>query len=276
MSLLEGMTERKVDLGSHEIAYSEGPENGSPLVLIHGLSGRRDSFAPVTATLIEAFHLFAIDQRGHGLSDHVSGHYSMADYSGDLARLLETLFDAPVSVWGQSLGAGATLDAAGNQPALFKAVVLEDPPLRSGVVRSALHETFIRWHELASSNLSIDEIERGLTGSNTEAAGASMRYKAETLHQLDPDVLKHAIENRIWDNYNMKAAIEKVECPSFLMQADPDVGGIIPDDLLASFQPLPPNFTHQKFVGSGHKVHADQPELAVTAVKEFFQSTTRI
>ncbi len=273
MPLVDGMAEHRVNLGSHEIAYSEGPDNGPPLVLVHGLTGRRDSFEPVVPALLPEFHLFAIDQRGHGLSGHVTGHYAIGDYSSDLIQVLRKLFGSPVFVWGQSLGAGVTLDAAGREPDLFDAVVLEDPPLRSGATRSALHETFVRWLDLSSSDLGVDEIERQLAGSNTKAAGAGARYKAETLHQLDPDVLRHAVENRIWNDYDVTAALTLVSCPAFLMQADPEAGGIIPDDVMASLQPLPPNFQHRKFTGSGHKVHADQPELAVAAVRDFLLST---
>ena len=269
MPLIPEMHDKTVDLGDHHIGFSEGIENGPALVLIHGLSGRRDSFMPVIPALLEKFHLFAIDQRGHGLSGMTPGHYGIEDYSSDLIGFLRTLFTEPVFVWGQSLGAAVTIQAAADVPELFRAVVLEDPPLGRSKSRSALHDIFPKWHELASSTLSVDEIEARLAGLDMGFAGAAARYKAETLHQLDPDVLQFAIEDRIFPGYDNAAALKRVTSPALLMQADPDFGGIISDEAIAAMQPLPANIQHRKFAGSGHKVHADQPEKALDAVLGF-------
>lgn len=273
MAMLEGTVEKTVDLGDHLLAFSEGPQNGPPLVLVHGLTGRRDSFAPVLPDLLTGFHVFAIDQRGHGLSSDTPGHYALSDYSSDLIGLLRTLFAEPAFVWGQSLGAGVTLDAAGVAPDLFRAIVLEDPPLGESKSRTALHQIFNVWLKLAASGLSVDDIEQQLVSLDMQATGAAARYKAQTLHQLDPDVLKHAISGSIWADYDFSDAMRKVKCPAFLAQADPERGGIISDELLAALQPLPPNFTHQKFVGSGHKAHADQPDVIVDAALDFFHKS---
>ena len=270
MPLIPGMHDKTVDLEDHHIGFSEGQENGPALVLIHGLSGRRDSFLPVIPALLEKFHLFAIDQRGHGLSGMTPGHYALKDYVSDLIGVLRTLFTEPVFVWGQSLGAAVTIEAAVEAPELFRAVVLEDPPLGRSKSRSALQDIFPKWHTLASSTLSVDEIEARLAGLDMGFAGAAARYKAETLHQLDPDVLQFAIEEKIFVDYDNAAALAAVRPPALLMQADPDRGGIISDEALESMRPLPTDMRHLRFAGSGHKVHADQPDKALEAVLEFF------
>jgi pimeloyl-ACP methyl ester carboxylesterase len=269
MPLIPGMHDKTVDLEDHHIGFSEGQENGPALVLIHGLSGRRDSFLPVIPALLDKFHLFAMDQRGHGLSGITPGHYAIQDYSSDLIGVLRTLFTEPVFVWAQSLGAAVTIEAAVEAPELFRAVVLEDPPLGRSKSRSSLVSIFPVWHELASSSLSVDEIEQRLAGLNMQGTGAAARYKAETLHQLDPDVLQFAIEDRIFPGYDNAATLQRVAPPALLMQADPDFGGIISDEAIAAMQPLPANIRHRKFGGSGHKIHGDQPEKVLEAVLAF-------
>jgi pimeloyl-ACP methyl ester carboxylesterase len=269
MSLIPGMHDKTVDLEDHHIGFSEGPENGPVLVLIHGLSGRRDSFLPVIPTLLDRFHLFSMDQRGHGLSGMKPGHYAIQDYTADLIGVLRTMFTEPVFVWGQSLGAAITIEAVVEAPELFRAVVLEDPPLGRSKSRSSLVSIFPVWHELASSSLSVEEIEQRLVGLNMQGTGAAARYKADTLHQLDPDVLQFAIEDRIFPGYDNAATLKRVSRPALLMQADQDFGGIISDKALQELRPLPAKLRHRKFTGSGHKVHADQPEKALEAVLEF-------
>lgn len=269
MPLISNMTEKRLDVGGNSIGYSEGPDNGPVLVLIHGVTGRRDSFLNVIPTLREKFHLFSIDQRGHGLSDHMTGHYHITEYANDLISFVESVSDGPAYVWGQSLGAAVTIDAAGRAPDSFAAVVLEDPPLGVNKSRTSLHATFKIWHELAASDLSVDEIEKRLQNVDMRAAGAAARYKAETLFQLDQDVLTAALEETSWNNYDVQTAFKKVLIPAFLMQADPDCGGIISDELLDSLRPLASNMQHRRFNGSGHKVHGDQPEKALESVLEF-------
>ena len=259
-----------VQLSALKLRVYESPSNGPALVLIHGLTGRHDSYDPVIPELLKSHRVFAIDQRGHGESGHVSGKYAIGDYTGDLIELIQELGIAPALVWGQSLGAAVTLRAAGERPDLFKAIVLEDPPLRSRSSASSLMPVFEKWLKLAESDLSVDEIEKELSSLDTSALGAATRYKAETLHQLDPDVLRFAIEGTLWtDGRDPKTELEALRCPTLLMQADPAHGGIIPDEVIDQLSLLPANITHRRCAGSGHKVHASQPDVALRLVSEF-------
>ena len=51
--LLNGFSDHTINTGEVEIAYSVGPDNGPTLLLLHGLSDRRDAFPTVIETLTE-------------------------------------------------------------------------------------------------------------------------------------------------------------------------------------------------------------------------------
>ena len=64
--LLKGFTDHTINTGEVEIAYSVGPDNGPPLLLLHGVTSRRDTFIRVMDSLTPNYRVIAIDQRGHG------------------------------------------------------------------------------------------------------------------------------------------------------------------------------------------------------------------
>src|ERR1700691_217022 len=77
-----GLVERTFDTDEVRLNYAEGPANGPPLVLIHGLGRRWQVFLPIIPALSLRWHIFAPDLRGHGKSSHVARGYHGPQYSG--------------------------------------------------------------------------------------------------------------------------------------------------------------------------------------------------
>ncbi len=94
-----------------------------PFVLLHGLASTARSWDPVAGRLVAAGHdVFAVDLRGHGLSDKPDDGYDMETLAGDLVGLLDRLgLDRPVLA-GHSLGAFVIVDALARYPRLASAV----------------------------------------------------------------------------------------------------------------------------------------------------------
>src|ERR1017187_7639229 len=99
-----GLVERTFDTGEVRLNYAEGPANGPPLVLLHGLGRRWQVFLPVIPALSLRWHIFAPDLRGHGKSSHVVGESRGTQYSEDIPCLLREGVAAPAVVFGHSLG----------------------------------------------------------------------------------------------------------------------------------------------------------------------------
>jgi pimeloyl-ACP methyl ester carboxylesterase len=76
--------------------------------------------------LAERFHVVAVDQRGHGLTDKPIDAFSFADVTGDVLSLLDELgFDRPIVV-GHSWGAGVATQFAVDCPDRIRGVVMVD------------------------------------------------------------------------------------------------------------------------------------------------------
>ena len=103
-----------------------GPEDGPPLVLVHGGATAHQCFEPVAPLLAEHRRVVAYDRRGRGLSGDAAS-YDVGREAQDLVELARS-FDGPVDVFGYSYGGMIALLALGIDAAAFRRVVVYEPP----------------------------------------------------------------------------------------------------------------------------------------------------
>src|SRR5262245_5691376 len=92
--------EHRFDAGGVSINYAEGPNNGPPLVLLHGGSNRWQWWRWVIAPIAEGTHAYAPDLRGHGRSTWTSGQYRLFDFAEDTASFLQQVVREPAILVG--------------------------------------------------------------------------------------------------------------------------------------------------------------------------------
>lgn len=109
------------------LAYLDLGGTGRPVLALHGAYGRGRSLLGLAGHLGPGYRLIALDQRGHGLSDHPDDHGREA-YIGDAAALVAHLGLGPVAVVGHSLGGITAYQLAAKRPELVSAVVVMDFP----------------------------------------------------------------------------------------------------------------------------------------------------
>ncbi|MFJ3903830.1 alpha/beta fold hydrolase [Streptomyces sp. NPDC090025] len=111
------------------LAYRvSGPVDAPPLVLVHGRGADGADWAPVAAELAAERRVYAVDLRGHGLSDR-PGRYGFADLRDELGGFMRALGLAGATVVAHSMGAAAAYLLAQREPGLIGRLVLEDPPV---------------------------------------------------------------------------------------------------------------------------------------------------
>ncbi|MFF2116937.1 alpha/beta fold hydrolase [Kitasatospora sp. NPDC058184] len=114
-----------VRLGGRRFAYLDFGGPGPVVLALHGHFGRGRIFAPLAAALAGRYRVLALDQRGHGLSDH-GGAFTPDAYTADAAAFLETLDLAPAAVLGHSMGGAVAFHLAHRRPDLVTALVVAD------------------------------------------------------------------------------------------------------------------------------------------------------
>jgi pimeloyl-ACP methyl ester carboxylesterase len=96
-----------------------GPENGPPVLLVHGwacsIYSFRHTFAPLAAA---GFRVLAADLKGHGLSDKPTapGEYGTEALSAHVVEILDALGVGRATLVGHSMGGALALDVAMRAP----------------------------------------------------------------------------------------------------------------------------------------------------------------
>jgi pimeloyl-ACP methyl ester carboxylesterase len=94
-----------------------GAEGKPALILVHGSRDHARNWDWVARGLRDAYHVYALDLRGHGNSAWAPGAiYSFFEHVLDLAAFLDIVNAYPVSIIGHSLGAIVALLYAGTYP----------------------------------------------------------------------------------------------------------------------------------------------------------------
>ena len=273
-----------VDLGETSIHYAEAPGPGPALLILHGITGALDSFAPLIPTLAQQSHVYALDLRGHNLSGRTPGAYQMADYGRDAAAFLQRVVGRPAVVAGHSLGGVVAIWLAAYAPDWVRGIFLEDPPLYIAHL-SRLQETpfydyfvFLRAALLEhhAHGGTLDEMITfvGQTPANDkqtmlEAVGPEeVRRRAVELQRMDPAVLDPAIAGIILGAHEPDDLLAQVRCPLHLLAAQAARGGAMTTADVQRFAAHAPHGT-QAVIDAGHVIHRERPAEYVQAVQQF-------
>ena len=269
--LLNGFTDHTINTGEIEIGYSAGPDNGPTLLLLHGVTSRRDGFLRVIDGLVNDYRVITMDQRGHGFSGHASGAYEREDHARDIRYVMENVCKEPTIVWGHSMGGGNTVAMANNPPSNLKAVVLEDPAVfgrvrPEGANNSPTMNGFQLHLSFIEAGMSVDQMTPKLQEATPNQPEYFAAWKAECLLQMDVDILRGVVAGTYRGFDDPAEMLANIQVPVILLQADPDTGGILPDDYLTRILPDNDSFTSQKIVGTGHNINREHPEEILPVV----------
>ncbi|UKY48687.1 alpha/beta fold hydrolase [Streptomyces inhibens] len=223
---------RKVQVGEVQLAYRVwGEEDAPPAVLLHCLGEDGEDWRGVVGRLAGTHRVFALDQRGHGLSDW-PGEYGFERWRDDAIGFLEALGLARVTLIGHSLGAVAALLLAADRPDLVAHLVLEEatPPLPADPPQ---------------------ELPERPAGPQSFDWRAKIAVVAE----------RNAPDPLWWD------ALEKITAPTLVIGGGPT--SHVPQAHLAEMADRIPDARLVTVEGAGHLVHEERPGAFLAAVNSF-------
>ncbi len=106
-------------------SYLDADGEGEPLIALHSHWMEGITYAPLAAALAPDLRVIALDQRGHGHSDHAPT-YTRDDYLGDIAALFTHLGLRAAVLLGNSLGGVNAYQFAARSPDRVSALIIED------------------------------------------------------------------------------------------------------------------------------------------------------
>ena len=285
---LPGITEHEFDIGEVRLNYAEGPPNGPPLVLLHGLGRRWQVFLPIIPALSMRWHIFAPDFRGHGKSARIPRGYHGTQYADDIIRFLRERVPAHPIIFGHSLGGMIGMWVASHHPALVRALILGDNLIVADRIPTPMYVAlFSGLRDLARKGGSVEEIATGIgrielpvKGTNESVFIRSLPGNDEAyllswarcVAQADPDTYDMALDGSALEGWNGETVLHGINCPTLLLQANRELGGLMSDADVALATLLLPHHTHVKFRALGHALFIQQPEPVLRALTNFMES----
>ncbi len=276
-----------MDTGDVQLNYAEGPANGRPLVLLHGLGRRWQVFLPVIPALSLRWHIFAPDLRGHGKSSHVSLGYHGPQYSEDIAQLLRERISMPAVLFGHSLGGMLAMWVGAHHPELVRALILGDNMIVIRQLRNPMYTAlFSGLRDLARAGGSTEQIARGIgqivlpvpsggSVSIRELPGNDEAYLlswARCVQLADAETYEMTLDGSSLEGWDGETVLRGITCSTLLLQGTPELGGLMSDSDVALATRLLPHHTHVKFRNLGHALFIQQPEPVLRAVTNFLES----
>lgn len=104
-----------------------GDHQSPPVLLLHGITGDHTAWDEVAEHLADRYHVFALDQRGHGASDRPE-KYSFRLMAEDMWAVADALGIEKMRLVGHSMGGVVALIAAQLHPDRVTHLVVEEAP----------------------------------------------------------------------------------------------------------------------------------------------------
>ena len=261
--------EQTLTSGDVEIAVTEFPNPGRPpVVLLHGVGSRGQSWWPVIDPLAARFHLYQLDLRGHGASGKPSAGYQMEHYAADLDTALAALDLEQPRIMGHSLGALTALFWASEHSSRAAALVVEDPSLR---VPPDIVEAFDAWQQLAA--LTPAQAAAWYRQEYPDWSDEDCLRRAETITSTAPGVFAElraeaqaALATGTTDRMHI---LSDVQSPTLLLYGSLELGSMVPPADAERFVQIMPRGRALQIPGAGHSLHRDASDAFLEAVIPF-------
>ncbi len=105
----------RITLHGNQVSFLRAGE-GPAVLLLHGIAGSYETWAPLIPALADEFTVIAPDMLGHGCSAKPRGDYSLGAYASGARDLLLALGHESATIVGHSLGGGVAMQFAYQFP----------------------------------------------------------------------------------------------------------------------------------------------------------------
>ena len=272
-------SEGEVKVNGLRIHYFEWSGRGTrPVVLMHGLRDYAYYWQDCANRLLDEFHIFAPDQRGHGESESAPGGYLVWALASDLAKFVDAVGLERFDLVGLSLGSRTSMAYARENSLRLKHLVLCDMgPQMAKVGAVGLKDDMTSKADRPPSSFtleqamsfyreqwpSLDEVSLRRMIQNSLEQGEDGTYSNRYDRRLADITTKAAIPeiDFLWDS------LTPVQCPALVMRGERSP--ILDDEISGRMVRSLPHGQLYVFKDTGHSLPRLRPEGFASAVRAF-------
>lgn len=252
--------------------------SGQPLIILHGLFGQSDNWNTLAKrfgdpdSYQDGFHVFAVDQRNHGLSPH-SDEWTYDAMADDLKEFINDHNLKDPILLGHSMGGKTVMFFELKYPGIAKQIIVVDIAPRA---YGAHHDSVLK----ALNAVDFSSIK---TRKEAEAVMNEYIHDFGTKQFLLKNIYWKDNANNVMDwRFNLKVIDKEyanvgVEVPNGSSTIETlfirgENSNYITDTDLAAIEKRFPNYKLVTIPNSGHWIHAEKPNEFFEEVMKFIKA----
>lgn len=239
---------------------------GEPLLLVHGLGGTANFWAPVTAAFASGMRVVAPDLPGAGRSPVTGGAASIEGLTATLLALLDALGVERAHVAGHSMGSIVCQHLAARAPARVRDLVLLGPLAElPDAARPVLEARAATAREQGMAPIAEAVCERGLSAETKSARPVAVGFVREMMLRQDPaGYAAHCLALAA----ARRADPAAVGCRTLLVSGTDDTTA--PPASVEALAASLPAADVVMLPGCGHWTAVEKPDEVVAAMRAFY------
>lgn len=269
-------------LSSHRVTLSTGVNmhyvergngNGHVIIFLHGYTDSWRSFERNLPLISDKFHIYALDQRGHGDSSRPACCYTQADFTADLAAFMDALKIPKATIVGHSMGSFIAHKFAADSPHRVERLVLIGgaPTMAGNEVVAGLND-FVQTLEDPVDPQFVRDFQAS-TYANPIPEEFLNTAVSESL-KLPASVWKQTLTGMIAEDHS--AQLASISAPTLILWGDNDGIFSLQDQL--ALDTLIPRSIFKRYTAAilppgsrdaGHGLHVEFPQLVTGDIEAF-------
>jgi pimeloyl-ACP methyl ester carboxylesterase len=177
--------------------------------------------------------------------------------------------------------------AAAEPNSSINALIVGDSMISPANLAASIYDRlFVQLHQLMLRGGSCKDMARGIGKIRIQLPGlaemltieelpgmtqASLFEWARCALQTDPDVLAMSLDGTSFEGWDPENTLPRIPCPVLLLQANPELDGLLSDADVALAKRLLPQAEHVKFPLLGHALFMQQPKPVLQAIVAFLE-----
>jgi esterase len=245
-----------------------GTAGKPPVLLLHGLAVFAHAWDHNSEALCADFHIVALDQRGHGESEHGRCEdYRTEMYAADIIGIADALGWPRFSMVGQSMGGHNAMYVAATHPERVAKLVISDmePQMRLDLI------AYMREADALPEYDTLQDVIAEANARNPRPSPELQRVRAEhTVKQLPNGRLTPRYDflaPKCWAALDLWPDLPSIQCPTLLVRGE--LSPVLRPEMAARMVQAMPDCTFVEVSGAGHSIGLDNPRDFDAAVRSF-------